>query len=87
VAPKLKPGDKAPDLTLLDQKNEGVQLSSLRGRRALVYFYPKADTPGCTQQARGLNEILGDIGGGVSGHPNARARYALGRHRSLRATR
>ena len=34
----------------------------LRGRKVLVYFYPKADTPGCTKQACGLNDILGDIG-------------------------
>jgi peroxiredoxin Q/BCP len=58
----LKPGDKAPDFTLLDQNGEDVQLSSLQGRRVLVYFYPKADTPGCTKQACGLNDILGDIG-------------------------
>ncbi len=58
----LKPGDKAPDFDLTDQHGEQVSLSSLRGRRALVYFYPKADTPGCTKQACGLNEILGDIG-------------------------
>jgi peroxiredoxin Q/BCP len=58
----LKPGDKAPEFTLLDQTGEDLKLSSLRGRRVLVYFYPKADTPGCTKQACGLNEILGDIG-------------------------
>jgi thioredoxin-dependent peroxiredoxin len=58
----LKPGDKAPEFTLLDQNGEDLKLSSLRGRRVLVYFYPKADTPGCTKQACGLNEILGDIG-------------------------
>jgi len=58
----LKPGDKAPDFTLLDQNGEDIKLSSLQGRRVLVYFYPKADTPGCTKQACGLNEILGDIG-------------------------
>jgi peroxiredoxin Q/BCP len=58
----LKPGDKAPDFTLLDQNGEDLKLSSLQGRRVLVYFYPKADTPGCTKQACGLNEILGDIG-------------------------
>ena len=58
----LKPGDTAPDFDLTDQHGAQVSLSSLRGRRALVYFYPKADTPGCTKQACGLNEILGDIG-------------------------
>ena len=58
----LKPGDKAPDFTLTDQSGQDLELSSLQGRRVLVYFYPKADTPGCTKQACGLNDILGDIG-------------------------
>ena len=58
----LKPGDKAPDFALPDQHDQQVALKSLRGRRALVYFYPKADTPGCTKQACGLNEVLSDIG-------------------------
>ena len=58
----LASGQPAPDFTLLDQHENEVSLSSLRGRRVLVYFYPKADTPGCTKQACGLNEILGDIG-------------------------
>ncbi len=58
----LKPGDKAPDFDLTDQHDEQVSLRSLRGRKVLVYFYPKADTPGCTKQACGLNDILGDIG-------------------------
>ena len=58
----LAPGDPAPDFTLLDQHDSPVSLSSLQTRKVLVYFYPKADTPGCTKQACGLNEILGDIG-------------------------
>ena len=58
----LSPGDQAPDFTLLDQNEAPVQLSSFRSRKVLVYFYPKADTPGCTKQACGLNEVLGDIG-------------------------
>jgi peroxiredoxin Q/BCP len=58
----LKPGDKAPDFTLLDQDGNEVSLSGQAGHKALVYFYPKADTPGCTTQACGLRDILGDIG-------------------------
>jgi len=58
----LQPGDPAPTFDLPDQHGEHVSLESLRGRPVLVYFYPKADTPGCTTQACGLNEILGDIG-------------------------
>ncbi len=58
----LKPGDKAPAVELLDQHGEPVELSSFKGRKALVYFYPKADTPGCTAQSCGLRDIAGDIG-------------------------
>jgi len=61
----LSPGDNAPDFTLLDQNGEPFTLStSLKQRKDLhlIYFYPKADTPGCTTQACGLNEVLGEIG-------------------------
>ena len=58
----LVPGDPAPDFTLLDQHGDPVSLASFRKRRVLAYFYPKADTPGCTKQACGLNDVLGDIG-------------------------
>jgi peroxiredoxin Q/BCP len=47
----IDPGGPAPDFTLDDQDGNAVTLSELRGRWALVYFYPKADTPGCTAQA------------------------------------
>ena len=55
-------GDDAPDFTLSDQDGNEVSLSGLGGRKVLVYFYPKADTPGCTTQACGLRDVLGDIG-------------------------
>lgn len=55
-------GKRAPAFTLLDQNEEKVRLSALKGRRVLVYFYPRADTPGCTTQACGLRDIAGDIG-------------------------
>lgn len=61
----LKSGDKAPDFTLLDQDGAPFTLSkSLKQRKAwhLIYFYPKADTPGCTAQACGLRDIAGDVG-------------------------
>jgi peroxiredoxin Q/BCP len=58
----LKPGDKAPAISLLDQDGTTVKLSALKGRKVLVYFYPKADTPGCTAQACGLRDIAGDVG-------------------------
>ena len=58
----LKTGDKAPAFTLLDQDENKVRLSDFKGRKVLVYFYPKADTPGCTAQSCGLRDVLGDIG-------------------------
>ena len=47
-------GEPAPDFTLPDQDGEDVTLSDLRGRPVVLYFYPKADTPGCTTQACGI---------------------------------
>ncbi len=58
----LKPGDQAPDITLLDQHGDTVKLRGFKGRKVLVYFYPKADTPGCTAQSCGLRDIAGQIG-------------------------
>ena len=55
-------GKKAPTFALPDQNAETVKLAGFKGRRVLVYFYPKADTPGCTVQACGLRDIAGDIG-------------------------
>ena len=47
----LAPGDPAPDFEIPDQDGNPVRLSDLRGQRVVLYFYPKADTPGCTTQA------------------------------------
>ena len=54
-------GDRAPAFNLANQAGDKVRLSSFKGRRVLVYFYPKADTPGCTTQACGLRDIAGDV--------------------------
>ena len=62
MAKQLEVGDQAPDFTLLDQTEKQIKLSSYRGRSVLVYFYPKADTPGCTTQACGLRDILSEVG-------------------------
>jgi peroxiredoxin Q/BCP len=56
----LEVGDQAPDFTLSDQHGEPVSLSSLRGRSVVLYFYPKADTPGCTAQACGVRDHRAD---------------------------
>ena len=55
-----EPGDLAPDFTLPDQAGNPVTLSELRGHPVIVYFYPKADTPGCTTQACGVRDHRGD---------------------------
>ncbi len=55
-------GDAAPSFELVDQHGETTRLADLIGRKVLVYFYPKADTPGCTIQACGLRDIAADIG-------------------------
>ena len=61
----LEPGDKAPAIKLLDQNGETVKLSDFKGRPVLVYFYPKADTPGCTTQSCGLRDVKDDVGDAV----------------------
>jgi peroxiredoxin Q/BCP len=52
----LQPGDKAPDFELSDQTDKPVKLSDLRGQTLILYFYPRADTPGCTTQACGVRD-------------------------------
>ena len=52
----LQAGDKAPDFELLDQNGGSVKLSDLRGQTVVLYFYPRADTPGCTVQACGVRD-------------------------------
>ncbi|MGI8791746.1 MAG: thioredoxin-dependent thiol peroxidase [Acidimicrobiales bacterium] len=83
----LKPADKAPSFALLDQAGSKVTLASLKGDRVLVFFYPKADTPGCTTQACGLRDIAADLDGvriiGISPDPPNKqakfdAKYGLG---------
>jgi peroxiredoxin Q/BCP len=59
----LAPGDTAPDFTLPDQEGNQVTLSGLRGQSVVLYFYPKADTPGCTTQACGVRDHQADYAG------------------------
>lgn len=58
----LSAGDAAPTFSLLDHDGATVDLAALQGRNVLVYFYPKADTPGCTQQSCGLRDVKDQIG-------------------------
>jgi peroxiredoxin Q/BCP len=54
----IEPGAKAPDFTLPDQDGNPVSLSDFAGQTVVLYFYPKADTPGCTTQACGVRDHL-----------------------------
>ena len=56
--PRLAPGDPAPDFTLPTADGSTVTLSALRGRHVVVYFYPRANTPGCTTQACDFRDSL-----------------------------
>lgn len=55
-------GSAAPNIKLLNQDGDTVALSSFKGRKVLIYFYPKADTPGCTTQSCALRDIAEEIG-------------------------
>jgi thioredoxin-dependent peroxiredoxin len=57
---KIKEGTPAPDFELPDQSGEPVRLSSFRGQKVVLYFYPKANTPGCTTQACGVRDHQAD---------------------------
>jgi peroxiredoxin Q/BCP len=86
---QLKPGDKAPDFNLTDQDGKQVKLGSFKGKKLLVYFYPKADTSGCTKQACSVRDAEPDLSAlsvaavGISPDPPDRqkkfdTKYSLG---------
>ena len=56
----IQTGEQAPDFELPDHDGNPVRLSGLRGRPVVLYFYPKADTPGCTTQACGIRDHRAD---------------------------
>jgi peroxiredoxin Q/BCP len=85
----LSPGDDAPSFSLPADDGSTVSLADLKGSRAVIYFYPKDDTPGCTKQACALRDAKADfdaIGASVFGvspdspesHAKFRDKYALG---------
>ena len=57
----IKEGEKAPDFTLPDESGQKVRLSKLKGRPVVIYFYPKDDTSGCTQEAKDFTCLAGDF--------------------------
>lgn len=57
----LNVGNLAPHFTLLDQQNRQISLTDFKGKKVLVYFYPKALTPGCTTQACGLRDTKTEL--------------------------
>ncbi len=85
---KLKIGDPAPKFELPDDKGNQVKLSDYRGKRVVVYFYPKDDTPGCTTQACGFRDnyltiaeknaiVLGISPDDAKSHVNFRTKFNL----------
>jgi peroxiredoxin Q/BCP len=58
----LTEGSPAPPIVLTNQNGDRVDVTTMRGRSVLVYFYPKADTPGCTQQACALRDVADQVG-------------------------
>ncbi len=87
----LRVGDPAPDFTLLDEAGQALHLADLRGRRVVLYFYPKDDTPGCTAQACGFRDqylaieernalVLGISADDESSHQRFRTKFNLPFH-------
>lgn len=84
----LEKGSKAPDFTLLDKEGNEVTLSDFKGKKVVLYFYPKDDTPGCTKQACNFADnynaflekgvvVLGISKDSVTSHVKFAAKYNL----------
>ena len=57
----LKVGDKAPDFKAIDQDEKEIKLSDFKGKKLVLYFYPKASTPGCTTEAKNLRDHYSEL--------------------------
>jgi thioredoxin-dependent peroxiredoxin len=86
--PEVKPGDQAPDFEAVNDQEEKVRLSDLRGKRVVLYFYPKDDTTGCTTQACSFRDsypavaeknavVLGVSPDSVKSHQKFKSKYDL----------
>lgn len=82
------PGDPAPDFALVSDSGETIRLREMRGRRVVLYFYPKDDTPGCTVEACGFRDrhhalddaravVLGVSPDDVASHVRFKEKYEL----------
>lgn len=85
---QLKPGDLAPDFEAVNEQGETVRLSDFRGRRVILYFYPRDNTPGCTTQACSFRDsyatitqknavVLGVSPDSARSHVNFKAKFSL----------
>ncbi len=61
MAASVQVGKTAPDFSLADENGKKIKLSDFRGKRVILYFYPKDDTPGCTTQACGFRDNIVEI--------------------------
>ena len=83
---RLTTGDAAPDFSLTDDHGNTVSLSDFRGRKVVVYFYPKADTPGCTTEACDFRDSLSQLNDagidlvGISPDPPEKLQKFRGNH-------
>ncbi|QQR80520.1 MAG: thioredoxin-dependent thiol peroxidase [Deltaproteobacteria bacterium] len=84
----LKVGDKSPDFTLPSDSGKNIKLSDFEGKKVVLYFYPKDDTPGCTKQACGFRDLSADFSkkktvvlgisrDGLESHQKFRKKYDL----------
>lgn len=84
----LSPGDRAPDFKLLSTSGREVTLKSLRGKKVVLYFYPKDNTPGCTQESCDFRDaharfeqagadVLGVSKDSIASHERFRGKYSL----------
>jgi thioredoxin-dependent peroxiredoxin len=88
MANSLQPGDSAPEFTLPGDGGSTISLKGLRGKKVVLYFYPKDDTSGCTLEAKGFNdskadfaragtEIIGVSPDNVASHDKFKKKYGL----------